>query len=171
MAQWNTSKFATRVRPALAAERRANQPNQIVWVRPMRARLGSTAPSKRATAPSMRNIFARWRCPKAGPLNPPALVGLTARQKVQRAKRRFHRALKRATLLAPKTKWLTPSPAVPSFHTADRQTYRRVVAVALLLCATFVVISFSLRPQADATRVLVKADRLVRTAGEGRRAQ
>jgi hypothetical protein len=33
------------------------------------------------------------------------------------------------------------------------------------------VISFSLRPQADPTRVLVKADRLVRTAGEGRRAQ
>jgi hypothetical protein len=46
-----------------------------------------------------------------------------------------------------------------------------VVAVALLLCATFVVISVSLRPQADVTRVLVKADRLVRTAGEGRRAQ
>ena len=62
------------------------------------------------------------------------------------------------------------SPSVPSFHTADRQTYRRVVAVALLLCATFVMISFSLRPQADATRV-VKADRLVRTAGDGRRAQ
>lgn len=63
------------------------------------------------------------------------------------------------------------SPSVPSFHTADRQTYRRVVVVALLLCATFVVISFSLRPQADPTRVLVKTDRLVRTAGEGRRAQ
>jgi hypothetical protein len=63
------------------------------------------------------------------------------------------------------------SPSVPSFHTADRQTYRRVVAVALFLCATFVGISFSLRPQADATRVLVRADRLVRTAGEGRRAQ
>ena len=63
------------------------------------------------------------------------------------------------------------SPSVPSFYTADRQTYRRVAAVALLLCATFVVISFSLRPQADATRALVKADRLVRTAGDGRRAQ
>jgi len=31
------------------------------------------------------------------------------------------------------------SPTVPSFDTADRQTYRRVAAVALLLCATFVV--------------------------------
>ncbi len=60
---------------------------------------------------------------------------------------------------------------LPSFYTADRRTYRRVVATALLLCAAFVVISFSLRPQADATRVLVKADRLVRTAGDGHRAQ
>jgi hypothetical protein len=63
------------------------------------------------------------------------------------------------------------TPNVPSFHTADRRTYRRVAAVALLFCATFVVISFSLRPQQDSTHVLVKADRLVRTAGDGRRAQ
>jgi len=62
-------------------------------------------------------------------------------------------------------------PSVPSFHNADRRTYRRVAAVALLFCATFVVISFSLRSQVDSTRVLVKADRLVRTAGDGRRAQ
>jgi hypothetical protein len=59
----------------------------------------------------------------------------------------------------------------PSFHTADRQTYRRVAAVGLTLCAAFVVISFSLRPQVEDVRVLVKADRLVRTAGEARRAQ
>jgi hypothetical protein len=45
------------------------------------------------------------------------------------------------------------------------------MAVALLSCATFVAISFSLRPQGDASRVLVKADRLVRTADDGRRAQ
>jgi hypothetical protein len=63
------------------------------------------------------------------------------------------------------------TPSVPSFHIADRRTYRRVAAVALLFCATFVVISFSLRPQTGSTRVLVKADRLVRTAGDGQRAQ
>jgi hypothetical protein len=57
-----------------------------------------------------------------------------------------------------------------SFHTADRQTYRRVAAVGLVLCAAFVVISFSLRPQPDGTHVLVKADRQVRTAGEARQA-
>ena len=62
-------------------------------------------------------------------------------------------------------------PSVPSFHTADRRTYRRVAVVALLFCATFAMISFSARSQADLTRVLVKADRLVRTAGDGHRAQ
>ena len=56
----------------------------------------------------------------------------------------------------------------PSFHTADRQTYRRVVVVGVLFCVAFVVISFSLRPQTDETHVLVKADRLTRTAGEAR---
>jgi hypothetical protein len=56
----------------------------------------------------------------------------------------------------------------PSFHTADRQTYRRIAVVGVLFCLAFVVISFSLRPQVDETRVLVKADRLVRTAGEAR---
>jgi hypothetical protein len=56
----------------------------------------------------------------------------------------------------------------PSFHTADRQTYRRVVIVGVLFCLGFVLISFSLRPQTEETRVLVKADRLIRTAGEGR---
>jgi hypothetical protein len=54
----------------------------------------------------------------------------------------------------------------PSFHTADRQTYRRVAIVGVLFCLAFVVISFSLRPQADETKALLKADRLTRTAGE-----
>lgn len=54
---------------------------------------------------------------------------------------------------------------VPSFHNADRPTYRRVMVVGLLFCAVFVAISFWLRPQPDDGRVLVKADRLVRTAG------
>ena len=40
------------------------------------------------------------------------------------------------------------------------------MVVGLLFCFAFVVISFSLRPQPDSGHVLVKADRLVRTAGE-----
>jgi hypothetical protein len=56
----------------------------------------------------------------------------------------------------------------PSFHTADRQTFRRVAVVGVLFCLAFVAISFSLRPQTEETRALVKADRLVRTAGEER---
>lgn len=56
---------------------------------------------------------------------------------------------------------------IPSFHTADRQTYRRVAIVGVLFCVAFVVISFSLRPVSGEVHVLVKADRLVRTAGEG----
>jgi hypothetical protein len=42
--------------------------------------------------------------------------------------------------------------------------------VGLLFCFAFVAISFSLRSQPDSARVLVKADRLVRTAGEPHKA-
>ena len=58
-----------------------------------------------------------------------------------------------------------------SFHQADRQTYRRVAIVGALFCIAFVAISFSLRPQPEEGRALVKADRLVRTAGEERPAR
>jgi len=58
----------------------------------------------------------------------------------------------------------------PSFHHADRQTLRRFVIVAILFCLSFVVISFSLRPQVEETRAALKADRLTRTAGEARAA-
>ncbi|GMO41138.1 MULTISPECIES: hypothetical protein [unclassified Bradyrhizobium] len=54
----------------------------------------------------------------------------------------------------------------PFFYQGDRQTYRRVAIVGTLFCLAFVVISFSLRPQLEDTRVAVKADRLVRTAGQ-----
>lgn len=54
----------------------------------------------------------------------------------------------------------------PSFHNADKRTHRRVMAVGLLFSVAFVAISFSLRPQPESGHVLVKADRLVRTAGE-----
>jgi hypothetical protein len=57
-----------------------------------------------------------------------------------------------------------------SFHTADRQTYRRVMVVGLLFCAAFVAISFFLRPQPEESHAMVKADRLVRTAGEAKSA-
>jgi hypothetical protein len=55
---------------------------------------------------------------------------------------------------------------IPSFHNADRPTHRRVMAVGLVFCVAFIAISFSLRPQPADDRVLVKTDRLVRTAGD-----
>ncbi|MTV13179.1 hypothetical protein FDV58_38035 [Bradyrhizobium elkanii] len=59
---------------------------------------------------------------------------------------------------------------MPSFHSADRPTHRRVMVVGLLFCSVFVAISFWFRPQPENGRALVKADRLVRTAGEARKA-
>ena len=59
---------------------------------------------------------------------------------------------------------------VPSFHNADRPTHRRVVVIGLLFCAAFVLISFSLRAPPEDDRVLVKADKIVRTAGEPQKA-
>ena len=54
----------------------------------------------------------------------------------------------------------------PGFYQGDRHTYRRVAIVGTLFCLAFVVISFSLRPQLEDTRIAVKADRLMRTAGQ-----
>jgi hypothetical protein len=53
-----------------------------------------------------------------------------------------------------------------SFHNADKQTHRRGRLVGLLCCAAFVTISFLLKPQPESDRVLLKADRLVQTAGK-----
>ena len=58
---------------------------------------------------------------------------------------------------------------VPSFHNADRPTHRRVMAIGLLFCAAFVLVSFYLRPQPENDRVLVKADKLMRTASEAKK--
>jgi len=44
------------------------------------------------------------------------------------------------------------------------------MVIGLLFCMAFVAVSFSLRPQPESDRVLVKADRLVRTAGEAQKA-
>jgi hypothetical protein len=52
-----------------------------------------------------------------------------------------------------------------SFHSADQRTHRKIMLVGLLVCAAFVAISFFAREQPENTYVLVKADRLVRTAG------
>jgi hypothetical protein len=53
-----------------------------------------------------------------------------------------------------------------SFYSADKRTYRRTMLVGFLFCAAFVAVSFLARPQADNNYVLVKADKLVRTAGK-----
>jgi hypothetical protein len=52
-----------------------------------------------------------------------------------------------------------------TFHNADQRTHRKIMLVGLLFCAAFVAISFFAREQPDDTYVLVKADRLVHTAG------
>jgi hypothetical protein len=59
---------------------------------------------------------------------------------------------------------------VPSFHNADKPTHRRVMAIGLLFCAAFVIISFSLRAPPESDSVLVKADKLIRTAGQAHKA-
>ncbi|WP_152621399.1 hypothetical protein [Bradyrhizobium japonicum] len=56
--------------------------------------------------------------------------------------------------------------STPTFQNADRPTFQRAMAVGIVLCVAFVAVSFSLRPQAADDRVLVKADRLMRTAGD-----
>jgi hypothetical protein len=52
-----------------------------------------------------------------------------------------------------------------TFHNADQRTHRKIMLVGLLFCVAFVAISFFAREQPDNTYVLVKADRLVHTAG------
>jgi len=52
-----------------------------------------------------------------------------------------------------------------SFHSADKRTYRKVMVVGLLFCAAFVAISFFSKEQPNNNYVLIKADKLVRTAG------
>ncbi|HWG06330.1 MAG TPA: hypothetical protein VG271_15070 [Beijerinckiaceae bacterium] len=52
-----------------------------------------------------------------------------------------------------------------SFHNADQRTHRKIMLVGALFCAAFVAFSFFAREQPDNSYALVKADRLVRTAG------
>ena len=53
-----------------------------------------------------------------------------------------------------------------SFHNADKETHRRVMLVGLLFCAAFVAITYFAKALPDNDYVLVKADKLVRTAGK-----
>jgi hypothetical protein len=53
-----------------------------------------------------------------------------------------------------------------SFHNADKPTHRRVMLVGFLFCTAFVAVSFFARPQPASDHVLLKADKLVRTAGQ-----
>jgi hypothetical protein len=57
-------------------------------------------------------------------------------------------------------------PMSASFHNADKPTHRRVMLVGFLFCSVFIVVSFFARPQPQTDHVLVKADKLVRTAGQ-----
>ena len=52
-----------------------------------------------------------------------------------------------------------------SFHNADTRTHRRLMLVGLMFCGAFVVISFSAGEQPENHYGLLKADKLVRTAG------
>jgi hypothetical protein len=52
-----------------------------------------------------------------------------------------------------------------SFHNANKRTHRRVMLVGLMFCTAFVAISFFARQQPENHYVLLKADKLVRTAG------
>ena len=52
-----------------------------------------------------------------------------------------------------------------SFHNADKPTHRRVMLVGFLFCSVFIAVSFFARPQPQTDYVLIKADKLTRTAG------
>jgi hypothetical protein len=52
-----------------------------------------------------------------------------------------------------------------SFHDADKRTHQRILFVGLLFCAAFAAISFFSRERPDNNYVLIKADKMVRTAG------
>jgi hypothetical protein len=52
-----------------------------------------------------------------------------------------------------------------SFHNADQRTHRKIMFVGLLCCAAFTAVSFLAKEQPGNSYALVKADKLVRTAG------
>ena len=52
-----------------------------------------------------------------------------------------------------------------SFYNADRHTHRRIVLVGLMFCAAFVAIRYFAKVQPESHSLFLKADKLVRTAG------
>jgi hypothetical protein len=52
-----------------------------------------------------------------------------------------------------------------SFHNADRHTHRRIMLVGLMFCTAFVAISYFAKAQPESHSLVLKADKLVRTAG------
>ena len=52
-----------------------------------------------------------------------------------------------------------------SFYNADRRTHRRIMLVGLMFCAAFVAVSYFAKPQPENHSLFLKADQLVRTAG------
>ena len=52
-----------------------------------------------------------------------------------------------------------------SFHNTDNRAHLKVKLVGILICSAFVAISFFAKEQPDNNYVLIKADKLVRTAG------
>jgi hypothetical protein len=53
-----------------------------------------------------------------------------------------------------------------TFHGADRRTHRKIMLVGLMFCTAFVAISCFAGAQPANHSALVKADKLVRTAGD-----
>jgi hypothetical protein len=52
-----------------------------------------------------------------------------------------------------------------SFHNADRRTHRRIMLVGMMFCTAFVAISYFAKPQPESHSFFLRADKLVRTAG------
>jgi hypothetical protein len=52
-----------------------------------------------------------------------------------------------------------------SFHNADRRTHRRIMLVGMMFCTAFVAISYFAKAQPESHSLFLKADKLVRTAG------
>ena len=52
-----------------------------------------------------------------------------------------------------------------SFHNADKRTHRRIMLVGMMFCTAFVAISYFAKPQPESHSLFLKADKLVRTAG------
>ncbi len=53
-----------------------------------------------------------------------------------------------------------------SFYSADKAAYRKIMLIGLLCCTVLVAVSFRAKPQPENHYVVLKAEKLVRTAGK-----